>query len=174
MRKSFLSFMLPLLIISTGSLGAPSQAADEAAVRSVVMQQAGAWNKHDAAAYSALFTPDCDVVNVVGWWWKSRAEMQQKLTRAFATVFAHSRLTFTAVQVKFLTQDIAVAHARWTMTGAQMPPGMPPPDAGIQTLVLVRHGSQWLIAQFQNTVSKPERPFPAQAPAGARSAASRH
>lgn len=70
MRKSFLSFMLPLLIISTGSLGAPSQAADEAAVRSVVMQQAGAWNKHDAAAYSALFTPDCDVVNVVGWWWR--------------------------------------------------------------------------------------------------------
>jgi uncharacterized protein (TIGR02246 family) len=125
------------------------------------MQQADAWNRHDAEAYSELFTPDCDVVNVVGWWWKSRAEMQAKLTRAFSSVFRDSTLAFTEVQVKFLARDIAAAHARWTMTGERMPPGMPPSNHGVQTLVLIQRDGRWQIAVFQNTLSKPERPFPA-------------
>lgn len=136
-------------------------ATDAAAVRTVVLQQADAWNRHDAAAYSTLFTPDCDVVNIVGWWWKSRAEMQAKLARAFSSVFRDSTLTFTDIQVKFLARDIAVAHARWTMRGERMPPGMPPSDQGIQTLVLIQRDGRWQIAVFQNTLSKPERSFPA-------------
>src|SRR5690348_15189766 len=134
-------------------------ATDSAAVRAVVLRQADAWNRHDAAAYSALFTPDCDVVNIVGWWWKSRAEMQAELTRAFSSVFRDSRLTFTDVRVRFLAGTSRL-HASWTMTGEKMPPGMPPPDQGIQTLVLVQRDSRWQIAVFQNTLRKPERPFP--------------
>lgn len=133
---------------------------EAAAVRHHVMQQAVAWNQHDAAAYAALFTSDCDVVNIVGWWWKSRAEMQQKLTRAFSTIFSHSHLSFSQVDVRFLTPTIAVAHARWSMHGEHMPPGIPAPDAGIQTLLLTRQDGHWLIAVFQNTLSKPEHPFP--------------
>lgn len=151
--------------VLVGVVFAPSArsegAGDTAAVRAVAVQQADAWNHHDAAAYSALFTRDCDVINIVGWWWKSRAEMQQKLTHAFASVFRDSQLVFTGVQVKFLKPDIAVVHARWTMTGAKMPPGMPPPEAGIQTLVMTRHAGHWQIAEFQNTLSKPEHAFPA-------------
>lgn len=142
-----------------------SEATDTAVIRAAAVQQAVAWNRHDAAAYSALFTPDCDVVNIVGWWWKSRVELQQKLARAFASVFRDSTLTFTDVQVKVLESDVAVVHARWTMIGAKLPPGMPPPEAGIQTLVMVRHARQWQIAAFQNTLSKPEHPFPAARPA---------
>jgi uncharacterized protein (TIGR02246 family) len=137
------------------------EASDTVAVRAVAVQQADAWNRHDAAAYSALFTSDCDVINIAGWWWKSRAEMQQKLTRAFSSIFRDSKLTFTGVEVKFLEPDIAVAHARWTMTGAKTPLGMQPPEVGIQTLVLTRQSGHWRIAVFQNTLSKPEHPFPA-------------
>lgn len=157
-----------------GGLFAPcvfaGDASDAAAVRAVAVQQADAWNRHDAAAYSALFTPDCDVVNIVGWWWKSRAEMQEKLARAFSFVLARSTLTFTDVQVKFLAPDIAIAHARWKMTGAEALPDMPPPGTGIQTLVMTKHAGQWRIAVFQNTLSKPEQPFPVAAGA-ARSGA---
>ncbi|MGH8216185.1 MAG: SgcJ/EcaC family oxidoreductase [Rhodanobacteraceae bacterium] len=135
-------------------------ATDAAAVRAVVLQQADSWNRHDAVAYSALFTPDCDVVNIVGWWWKGRAEMQAKLTRAFSSVFRDSALAFTDVQVKFIRPDIAVAHASWKMTGMHMPPGIPAPDHGIQMLVLTQQDGTWRIAEFQNTLIKPERPFP--------------
>lgn len=162
MGRSLCRSMVLVALAACAPLPALARAPDDAtAVRNVILQQADAWKQHDAAAYSALFTPECDVVNVAGWWWKSRAEMQQKLARAFATVFAHSTLAFGDVQVRFLTQDIAIAHARWSMTGEQMPPGMPPPGAGIQTLVVTRHAGKWLIAEFQNTISQPERPFPA-------------
>jgi uncharacterized protein (TIGR02246 family) len=153
----------------------PAAGVDQQAVRAIVLRQAVAWNRHDAAAYSSLFTPDCDVVNIAGWWWKSRAEVHQKLARAFSGVFAHSTLTFTDVQVKFPGPDIAVAHAQWKMSGARMPPGMPAPDAGIQTLVLARQrDGKWLIAEFQNTLSRPEHPFPTPIPAAPGSAARGH
>jgi len=93
-------------------------------------------------------------------------ELEQKLTAAFAFVFRESQLTITEVQVRFLGPKMALAHARWTMSGARTPPGMPEPRAGIQTLVLTKTAGQWLIAGFQNTVSMPERPFPQGPPPG--------
>jgi uncharacterized protein (TIGR02246 family) len=137
-----------------------AQSPDDAAVREVEARQAAAWNRHDAAAYAALFTEDGDVVNVVGWWWKGRAEIASRLTAAFAYTFGASTLTITGVDVRFLAPDVAVAHVRWTMAGQRMPPGMPDPGRGIQLQVLTRHDGRWLIASFQNTNSIPERPFP--------------
>lgn len=147
------------LMILVVPVYAAAQNQDEAQIRDVARQQAVAWNRHDAKAYAALFTENCDVVNVVGWWWKSRAEMQSQLTVAFSHAFRESALTITDVQVRFLTPEIGVAHAYWTMTGARMPPGMPEPRAGIQTLVMTKQQGRWLIAAFQNTLSRPERPF---------------
>src|SRR5213075_598785 len=107
---------------------------DKAAVRDVVgTQQADAWNKHDAKAYAALFTEDGDCVNIVGWWWKGRAEIERKLTDAYVYVFKESTLTIKDVDIRLLTSDVAVAHVHWTLTGARTPSGLPVPQQGIQT-----------------------------------------
>jgi uncharacterized protein (TIGR02246 family) len=128
------------------------------------MRQGETWSRHDAKAYAALFTEDCDVVNVLGWWWKGRAELERKLTPMFRSVFSESQLTITDVHVRFLSPDIALAHARWTMSGARTPAGIPEPRAGIQTLVLTKQTQRWLITGFQNTHSVPEQPIPAGPP----------
>ena len=133
---------------------------DEAEIRRLQRRQQEAWNQHDAKAYASLFTEDGDIVNVVGWWWKGRAEIEKKLTDAYAFVFKESTLTVTDVQFKFLTPEIAVAHVRWTMTGARTPKGIPEPQQGIQIQILQKQAGKWLIASFQNTNSIPERPFP--------------
>jgi uncharacterized protein (TIGR02246 family) len=146
-------------------VGLRAQRQDDAAIRQVQSRQADAWNSHDAPAYASLFTLDGDVVNVVGWWWRGRAEIESKLRAAFALVFRDSKLTITDVQVKFLTPEIAVAHVRWTMEGAKAPTGIPEPRQGIQTQVLRKQAGTWLIAAFQNTNSVPETPFP-QPPGG--------
>jgi uncharacterized protein (TIGR02246 family) len=158
------------LITLGSSRPAAAQGKDEAAIVSVAKRQGETWNRHDAHAYAALFTEDCDVVNVVGWWWNGREELERKLTSAFSFVFRDSRLTITDVQVRFLTPEIALAHARWSMVGAKTPAGIPEPREGIQTLVFTRSAGQWLIAGFQNTHSVPERPFPTGpgAPAGTK------
>jgi uncharacterized protein (TIGR02246 family) len=142
-----------------------AQDRDESEIRAVQARQAEAWNRHDAAAYADLFEADGEAVNVVGWWWKGRAEIEGKLTAAFAYVFRESTLTVTEVDVRFLTPEIAVAHVRWTMTGARTPPPIPEPRAGIQTQVLRKSGGRWRISAFQNTNAVPEMPFPPDDPA---------
>lgn len=146
---------------------ATAQLSDEAAIAQVQARQADAWTRHDAAAYARLFTPDGDVVNVLGWWWRGRAEIESKLTAAFAFVFKDSTLSITDVKVRSLSPTIAVAYVRWTMNGARTPPGMPEPRQGIQLQVLTKQNNEWLIASFQNTNSIPEFPFPTSPPPGA-------
>lgn len=138
-----------------------AQETEVSAIRELQERQAEAWNRHDAGAYADLFTEDGDVVNVLGWWWRGRAEIRSKLTDAFAFVFRDSRLTITDVHVRMLSPDLAIAHVRWMMDGAKAPPGAPaPPREGIQLQVLQKGTGRWLIASFQNTNSVPETPFP--------------
>jgi len=37
------------------------------------------------------------------------------------------------------------------MTGAHMPPGLPEPREGLQTLTMQKHNGEWLIVAFHNT-----------------------
>jgi uncharacterized protein (TIGR02246 family) len=163
--KQLLSGLMLCVVLTARALAAET---DESAIRALQARQAAAWNAHDAAAYANLFTPDGDVVNVLGWWWRGRAEIQSKLTDAFAWVFRDSKLTITDVHARFLDRNTAVAHVRWTLDGAKVPPGAPaPPREGIQLQVLRKGNGQWLIASFQNTNSIPETPFPKGPPPAA-------
>ena len=159
--------VLRLIALAAGVIVPPlatAQLSDEAAIVQLQTRQADAWNRHDAAAYARLFTEDGDVVNVLGWLWRGRAEIERKLTAAFAFVFKDSKLAITDVRVRPLGSTVAVAHVRWTMTGARTPPGMAEPREGIQLQVLAKQGNEWLIASFQNTNSIPEFPFPSGPP----------
>jgi uncharacterized protein (TIGR02246 family) len=158
MKTKLLFALLGLFVVA--NLSAANQTDDEAAIRALEARQPEAWNKHDAKAYASLFTENGDCVNIVGWWWKGRAEIEQKLTAAYIYVFKESTLTITNVDIRFLTPDVAVAHVRWTMTGARTPTGIPQPQQGLQTHVLQKQNGQWLIAAFQNSLSVPEMPFP--------------
>ena len=150
MFRRFLT--LAILFSACLALSAADRTADESAIRDLVgSRQQQAWNQHDARAYAALFAEDGVVVNVVAWWWKGSSEIESNLTRMFANIFRESTLTFSQVDVRFLTPDVAIAHARWTMTGAHMPPGLPEPREGLQTLTVQKRNGKWLIAAFHNT-----------------------
>lgn len=154
------TFLVGVTLLSITNIFAANQADDENAIRALEARQPEAWNKHDAKAYASLFTENGDIVNVVGWWWKGRAEIEKKLTDAYVYVFKESALTITNVDIRFLNPDVAIAHVQWTMTGARTPSGIPTPQQGIQTHVLQKQNGQWLIAAFQNTNAVPEMPFP--------------
>jgi uncharacterized protein (TIGR02246 family) len=166
----FKALTLGLVTLMTGAAFGQDHSQDEAEIRNVEKRQQEAWNQHDAKAYASLFTDDGDIVNVVGWWWKGRAEIEKKLTDAYAFVFRESALTIGDVEVKFLSPEIAVAHVKWTMTGARTPKGIPEPQQGIQLQVLRKQAGKWMISSFQNTNSIPERPFPKGPPAAPESA----
>lgn len=161
MDRYWIPVSLALFLSLASSPESNAQASDVSAVRELQVQQAAAWNRHDAAAYAALFAEDGDVVNVLGWWWRGRTEIESRLTDAFAWVFRDSTLTITEVQVRSLDPLTAVAHVRWVLEGAKVPPGAPePPRQGIQLQVLRKEAGRWKIVSFQNTNSYPETPFP--------------
>ncbi len=166
MNRPSLMFAPLACMLATFCAAAAVQSPDEASIRQLENDQATAWNHHDAKAYATLFSEEGDVVNVLGWWWQGRAQIQSKLEAAFSVVFRNSTLTIVDVKTRFLTPDIAVVHVRWTMAGALSPPGVPPPREGIQIQVVRKHADAWLIESFQNTNGVPERPFPL-APTGA-------
>jgi uncharacterized protein (TIGR02246 family) len=130
------------------------RSADDAAIRAVEARQVQTWNAHDIRGYVALFTEDADVVNVLGWRWRGRAELERKLTLAHGSVFRTSVLTLEAVDIRLVAPSVAVVQVTWRMAGAQAP------EAGVQTQVLERGAGGWRISAFQNTNSVPERPFP--------------
>ncbi len=159
-------FLVLCLVLGLMRCAFANSAADENETRALAMRQVDAWNRHDAKAYADLFSEDADVVNVVGWWWKGRAEIERKLTAAYASMFKDSALTISDVQVRFLTPLIAIAHVHWSMIGAKAPPGIPEPRQGLQTLVMQKREGKWLIDVFQNTNALPEMGSSSNAPGG--------
>jgi uncharacterized protein (TIGR02246 family) len=166
MKTKFAIVTLLVFLFSLPQISsATTVSKDEEEIRNLETRQQEAWNKHDAKAYASLFTENGDCVNVVGWWWKGRAEIEEKLTAAYAFVFRESVLTITDVDVRLLKPTVAIAHVRWTMTGARTPQGYAKVQQGIQTQALIKLDGKWLMAAFQNTTAMPEMPFPQGPPA---------
>jgi len=162
MKQLHIRIEFILWVLAAGfSVPAMAQEQDVAAIRQVQILQATAWNQHNARAYANLFAEDGDAVNVVGWWWRGRSEIERKISEGFEVVFAKSTLTITNVDVRFLGPSMAVAHVRWTMVGAKTPPNVPEPREGIQLQILTKQADGWLIASFQNTNSVTATPPPA-------------
>jgi uncharacterized protein (TIGR02246 family) len=106
-RPVLLLLMLCAILLGYTGQSFADTASDEASVRAVVMRQAETWNRHDAKAYADLFATNADSVNVLGWRWKGREEINRKLTAAHQHMFKDSTLTITDVQIRFLTPEVA-------------------------------------------------------------------
>lgn len=121
-------------------------------VARVVDSFAEAWNRHDMDAFARLFAADAEFVNVVGLWWKGRAEIKQAHEANHATMFRQSRLTLLETSVRFPSPGIAIARSRWRLDGHTGPDGQPlPARTGLLLNVLAASGGSWLIIDSQNT-----------------------
>ncbi|MBZ9849367.1 SgcJ/EcaC family oxidoreductase [Mesorhizobium sp. CA14] len=113
---------------------------------------ADAWNRHDIGDFAALFSEDANFVNVVGMWWKNRAEIEAAHRATHETMFRDSRLQGVVSPVVELSPGVASVHYRWTLTGASAPDGSPAGTReGILLLVVKKEQSDWRIKVAQNT-----------------------
>jgi uncharacterized protein (TIGR02246 family) len=156
-----------LFLIATGTAVAQESARnrriDEAAVKAVASGSVDAWNRHDMKAFAALFAEDADFVNVIGLWWRGRAEIQKEHEALHATRMKNTHLTAAETVVRFLRPDVAVVHVRWELTGEAGIEGKPlPPRKGILTYVVAKMGEKWLITAAQNTDIVPLPNVPVQ------------
>lgn len=115
-----------------------------------------AWNAHDMKAFGALFAEDADFVNVVGMWWKGRAEIQAQHEATHATRFKTTTLAATGTAVRLLRGDVAVLHLSWELTGELDPNGKAePPRRGVMQIVAAKQADGWKIIAAQNTNALP-------------------
>jgi len=125
---------------------------DTSKVAGVVNAFAAAWNRHDMEAFAQLFAADAEFVNVVGLWWKGRAEIRQAHEATHASMFKNSRLTILDTSVRFPLPQLAIARSRWRLEGHVGPDGQAlPPRTGILLNVLTVDDGSWVIIDSQNT-----------------------
>jgi uncharacterized protein (TIGR02246 family) len=103
---------------------------------------------------------DIQWVNVVGDWWKGKAEVFATLDLYHKTVFKDRKLyPAEKLAIRQIAPDVIVstminpADAYRGQTGIKQPP-----TRNVLTLVSMKRDGTWLIAQAQNTIEAPTAP----------------
>jgi uncharacterized protein (TIGR02246 family) len=126
---------------------------------------ADSWNRHDMKDFAALFAADANFVNVVGIWWRSRAEIEDAHRATHETIFRDSRLDGDVVSVVELGPGLASVHYRWTLSDASAPDGSPAGvRQGILLLIVAQEQPTWRIKVAQNTDILPDMIAPPAKP----------
>jgi uncharacterized protein (TIGR02246 family) len=125
---------------------------DEKRVEGQVRAFQEAFNARDASALARCFTDDATFVNIIAVRMRGRAGIEAGHAAHFAGVLAKSRIDFTEVDVKPLTEGVMLCHAAWTRAALESPDGATlPPGNGIITFVAAKDGADWRFAAGQNT-----------------------
>ena len=114
---------------------------------------AEAWNRRDADSLASLFEDDAEFVNVTGLWWHDRASIRKAHAYGLERIFNASTLAIDETRAKQLADDVAVVHARMTLSG-QTPIGKikrPGTRTSVFSFVVRRVGESWLCVSAHNT-----------------------
>lgn len=114
---------------------------------------AAAWNARDADGIAELFDEDAEFVNVVGLWWHDREAVRRAHAYGLERIFSRSTLRVLSVRVRHLTDDVAVVHARMSLTGQTEVEGVADPGARMNVFSFVVHRMPegWSCASAHNT-----------------------
>ena len=90
---------------------------------------------------------------------KNRAAFERLMVATHqGIVFKDSTRTTVETDVKFLTPDIAVVHARWKISGDKNLDGTTrEPRNGVMTRVVAKRDGRWVIVAAHNTNTVPPR-----------------
>ena len=143
---------LPNQSSATASLAA----GDEQAARRVVSAYETAWNRHDMSALADVFAEDAEWVNIVGMWWRGKADVVQAHTVFHETMFRDTPLHFTDTAIRTVAPGVMVAIATVEVGSFPTPDGRTMPASGNRmTFVLAQRQGQWKIVNGHNTVIDP-------------------
>lgn len=146
------------LLLGASRAFAQLSPADEAAVRRTVTRITTNFQNHHFADMATYTTPDVSWVNIVGMWWRGRAQVQQAHQQIFDTIFKGVNFTPGKATVRGIAPGVALVTL-YCHVGAFYPPdgidhGANKEDEAdnLLTLVLVKKPAGWLLTAAQNTV----------------------
>jgi uncharacterized protein (TIGR02246 family) len=123
--------------------------ADVDAIHRVVAGLEKAWNNADGEDFGAWFQDDAEFVNVYGMYAQGRGQIAEGHKMIFSTVYAGSTLHTIPINVRLLSEDVALVHMRSRLSVPRGP--MTGEHDAIPSMVLARDSGTWKIAAFHNT-----------------------
>jgi uncharacterized protein (TIGR02246 family) len=93
--------------------------ADEDAIRELLDRPVMAWAAGDPEAYASVITPDADYVTFLGSHHKGREAIAASYVSLFKKFLKGSRLETEITQLRFLTPDVALIHAKGAVVREQ-------------------------------------------------------
>jgi uncharacterized protein (TIGR02246 family) len=135
-------------------------APDPGSMEQIVLNLENAWNAGDGIRFAREFAEDSDFVTVYGLHATGRRKIAQGHDAIFRTVYAGSTIRYKIANLRYLAEDIAIAHLRAHL---HVPAG---PLAGdhdaVSSLTLVNEQGCWRIAAMHNTLASDPRGRPTQ------------
>jgi uncharacterized protein (TIGR02246 family) len=128
--------------------------ADLVAFARIRQQQETAWARGDAKSYAAIYTPDADLVNIMGEHLHGRPTIATKLQQYFNTQLKNTRLLEMDEKVRFVSPTMAII-VRKSCVLYNKEKACRPDALSINTNVAVKSSGHWQIASFQNTLIRP-------------------
>ena len=147
-----LAVIVSILGASYSTAGAARQGAraeDEAAIRAIITRLRDAWNAGDAKAWGVHFAEDADYVIINGMRIKGREAIDSGHRRIFDTIYKGSVLAGSTQSVRFIRDDIAVAHVEWHLKYRQ--DDTPREHKAMCSMVMTKQNGQWSVLAFHNT-----------------------
>lgn len=130
----------------------PSRLEDEAAIRAAITAMTEAFNAHDPKAWSRLCTEDVQLVTARGEVMNGVAEIERGLTTLFQARNRTARARTLNVTLRFIKDDVAIAHVTNELTGVVGPDAQTqPPQREMSLRVFVKDSGDWRLTAFHNT-----------------------
>lgn len=126
---------------------------DEASITVLIQAFERIWNEHEICKLEALFTPDADWINIVGMWWRGRAQIIRALDTFHRSIFRSHNMRLVDVDIRMITSEVAIATETQSTDAFKTPDGNEIRE-GLNrlTFVLTKRDGSWLIASGHNTV----------------------
>jgi len=118
-------------------------AGEKAAIHALLRQMCDAWARGDGEAYAACFSEDSDYITFNGMHLRGRSENASLHRALFRRALKGTRIDPEVTTIAMLSESMALAHTENRRRKS------------LQTFVLVKSQSGWLIRSFQNTRARP-------------------
>jgi uncharacterized protein (TIGR02246 family) len=157
----FISVALLAIAISSSRAGAATQgdAGAESEIRTIVAEQALAWNAGDGTRYASRLAPDASFTNIFGMVMYGAPDFVRRHNEILSTFFKGTTKKHVIRRIRFITPDVAIVDIDNEVHGIKsMPGGMAPPDGVLKTQlmeVFARREGKWWIEAYHNVDVKP-------------------
>lgn len=128
---------------------------NDAIAREILQQLEDAWNEGSGTKFAAPFAADADFVDIRGDHHRGAAEIAAGHDGIFQSIYRGSHVRYTLMQARSLGDDVILVHSTGELDAPTGP--LAGKNRATQSLVLVRDGGTWKIANFHNTLVPPQR-----------------